>query len=653
MKKLLFVVWLTIASLPIFAVDYDAVIDNLYYKFSGLTASVVGCRDVKYWSNAYEVPYESGYGTYWTADLIIPETVTHNSQTYTIKVIGKEAFQYKQLHTVVIPATVSQIDEAAFAWTYAESINIPEGITSLNKNSFAGLKITSLTLPSTLNYIGEGALQECHQLQSITIPDNVTNIDKQAFAYCESLISVQLPENLHYIGESAFFNTGLQQITIPENVWSIGNYAFSYTQIKNISLTHTNCSLGEYVFYETPMESANLATTGKFMFGGLNNIQNKTQNLSITLIDDLTWISPYAFCSTDIQSINIPSSILSIGEGAFFGCTDLQSVVFEGNSIEEFPTQLFSGCTALTEITIPEGVTTISEKVFENCNLQKIIFPSTLDSIGAYNFSNYYGNSSIQNIEVYIPDLSQWLNLNFAREDNGSLKGSNPLSCSSNFYVNNEKLSDILTIPYDVYDLNFDVLGLSIKNFVGIEIHNSVQTIKHPIEYSDDLKWIKIESQTPPALDYYNFWGTTLLVPCGCIRAYRDAENWKEFSEIWDIPYYYEFSVNRDFIVDDYYNLGYVDIQQKPNCANDATLIIEADPRDGYHFAQWSDGNKDNPRTIQLTDHTYLTAEFAEGVSGLEDVYINAVSPQKVVIDGQIYIIRNNQTYIVTGQEVK
>ena len=659
MRKFFFLAWLTIASLPIFAVDYDAIIDNLYYKFSGSTATIVGSTAIKYWSNAYEVPYESGYGTYWTADLIIPETVTYNSRTYTVTVIGKEAFQHKSyLHSIVIPSTVSQIDEAAFAWTYAESINIPDGITSLNKHSFAGLKVTSLALPSSLNYIGEGALQECHQLQSLTIPDNVTTIDKQALAYCENLISVQLPANLHYIDESAFIYTGLQQINIPENVWSIGNYAFSYTQLKNISLTHANCSLGEYVFYETPMESATLATTGKFMFGGLNNTQNKTQNLSITLLDGLTWISPYAFCNTDIQTIAIPASVISLGEGAFSACTDLQSIIFTGSSIDEFPEQLFSGCTALTEISIPEGIKIIGERVFASCNLQKIAFPSTLDSIGAYNFgySNENGsyNTEEQNLEVHIPDLSQWLNIKFAREDYGALKGSNPLSLSTNLYVNGERLPDVLVIPNDVYDLHLDVLGISTRNTIGIDIPSSVENI-YTGSYSENLKWLRLEHHsTPPTLNEYNFYGTTLLVPCESIRAYRDANNWKSFGEIWDIPYYYEIIVNKDFIADNYYDLGYVDIVQKPTCANDATLIIEAHPRDGYHFDRWSDANTDNPRTIQLTDHTYLTAEFAEGETGIEEIVMKADRTCKVLEDGILYIIKPDGTiYNAQGAEVK
>ena len=160
---------------------------------------------------------------------------------------------------------------------------------------------------------------------------------------------------------------------------------------------------------------------------------------------------------------------------------------------------------------------------------------------------------------------------------------------------------------------------------------------------------------TPPAIttisDYLRV--CTLLVPCGCIRAYRDAAGWKEISQIWDIPYYYEFSVNQDFIVDNYYDLGNIEISQTPTCDNEYTIIVKANPREGYHFYQWSDGNKDNPRTIQLTDHTYLIAEFLNGADGLKSIEQESLSPSKLLRDGNVYIRRNGKTYTLHGQEVK
>ncbi len=349
-----------------------------------------------------------------------------------------------------------------------------------------------------------------------------------------------------------------------------------------------------------------------------------------------------------LQSIIIPEKCINIDDGAFAYCDNLTNIQLPTNSITTFPNSLFYGCSALEEIIVPEGVTQIGEQVFSECNsLKKIVFPSTLTKINGY-------NTTSSNLEIHIPSLTQWLNIDFARDDSGEINGSNPLSHSSNFYVNGEQLPNILTIPDDVYDLKLDVLGLVLNQMTGIIVPYSVESIRHGI-YSDNLKWLKIERETPPTLDSYNFdfYSTTLLVPCNCIRAYRDADKWKEFYNIWDIPYYYELSVNKDFIVDNYYNLGGVYVNQKPTCDNGNTLIIEASPIEGYHFEKWSDGDKTNPRTIQLTNHLYLTAEFAKGETAIEDIQVDATTPTKLLLDGQIYILRNNHFFDATGKLVK
>ena len=660
MRKFFIMTWLAIASVSLYAVDYDAMIDNLYYKFSGSTASVVGCTNIQDFPGAYQLT--DGNFTFWVVDIIIPSTVRRNSTTYTVTSISAGAFSSTNvgggdLHSVVIPNSITYIGEGAFGWQYyLESINIPEGISSIEKNAFCGIGISSLVLPSSLTYIGENAFQSCRNLQNVIIPQNVYNIDKSAFYNCENLTSIQFPtENLRYIGEYTFYNTGITQVEIPSSVWSIGRYAFAYAKLKNISIKNPNCGIDESAFAYTPMENATIASAGQYMFLGVSDIETKTKNLTITLLDGMTWIPDHAFTQTDIENISIPASVVSLGKGALSDCKDLKTITFNGNNISEIPDMLLSGCESLECVVVPEGISNIGEYVFRECRkLKRIEFPSTLTHIGRGNFDFYGNQEEDTNLEVYTPNLSQWFNIDFARDEYGGLDYSNPLSKTSNFYVNNEKLSGILTIPFDIYDLKLDVLGLATKNLIGIEIPYSVQSVKHPSYQGDNLKWIKMESQTPPTLDdYSNFWDITLLVPCDCIRAYRDAEHWKEFNEIWDIPYYYEFSVNKDFIVDNYYNLGYIDIQQKPTCNNNYTLIVEANPRDNYHFTQWSDGNKDNPRTIQLTDHTYLTAEFAEGVEGIDDNHLEGTTLQKIVIEGQIYIHRGEKTYTLTGQEVK
>ena len=82
-------------------------------------------------------------------------------------------------------------------------------------------------------------------------------------------------------------------------------------------------------------------------------------------------------------------------------------------------------------------------------------------------------------------------------------------------------------------------------------------------------------------------------------------------------------------------------------------LYIEAIADDGYHFAQWSDGNTDNPRKVEVKKNITYTAQFAEGESqGLHDLE-SETKPTKLIRDGQVYILRGDKTYSTTGAEVK
>ena len=91
MRKFFIMTWLAIASVSLYAVDYDAMIDNLYYKFSGSTASVVGCTNIQDFPGAYQLT--DGNFTFWVVDIIIPSTVRRNSTTYTVTSISAGAFR--------------------------------------------------------------------------------------------------------------------------------------------------------------------------------------------------------------------------------------------------------------------------------------------------------------------------------------------------------------------------------------------------------------------------------------------------------------------------------------------------------------------------------------------------------------------------------
>ena len=96
-----------------------------------------------------------------------------------------------------------------------------------------------------------------------------------------------------------------------------------------------------------------------------------------------------------ITQIEIPDSVTSISERAFTGCSSLTSVIIP-DSVISVGGGAFSGCTSLTSVMLPNSVTNINEGVFGGCtSLTNITIPDSVESIGDRAF---YGCSSLASI---------------------------------------------------------------------------------------------------------------------------------------------------------------------------------------------------------------------------------------------------------------
>jgi hypothetical protein len=285
-------------------------------------------------------------------------------------------------------------------------------VTSIGEEAFAGCTgLTSVTIPASVTSIGFGAFGECSGLTSVTIPASVTSIGDYVFYGCTSLTSVTIPYGVTSIGEAAFYGcTGLPSVTIPASVTSIGQMAFyGCTGLTSVTIPASVTSMGLGAFYDC------------------------TGLTSVTISPGVTSIGGYAFVGcTSLTSVTIPASVTSIGEAAFYGCTGLTSIAVDAenpnyssvdgvlfnkeqtsliqcpggkvgaytipSSVTSIGEGAFAGCSGLTSVTIPASVTSIGGGAFQSCtSLTSVTIPASVTSIGSGAFS---GCTSLTAIEV-------------------------------------------------------------------------------------------------------------------------------------------------------------------------------------------------------------------------------------------------------------
>ncbi|MBR2876283.1 MAG: leucine-rich repeat protein [Clostridia bacterium] len=124
--------------------------------------------------------------------------------------------------------------------------------------------------------------------------------------------------------------------------------------------------------------------TGEIVIPGTYN------DLPVMYIDD------YAFSGCKaLTSVTISDGVTHIGEHVFEGCTSLTSVTIP-NSVKSIGVCAFMDCTSLTSITIPNSIKSIGGSVFFNCaSLTSVAIPDSVTSIGGYVFSNCTSLTSI------------------------------------------------------------------------------------------------------------------------------------------------------------------------------------------------------------------------------------------------------------------
>lgn len=274
------------------------------------------------------------------------------------------------------------------------NIIIGNGITNVSDyllrkcSGFYDSPIKKIQIGEDVKHIGKYAFEGCNNVEPIILPEGLEIVDEYGFAHCKIQF---FPSNLKKLGDYAFWNCKFEN---PDAVEIIG----SFTEIPGNCFESTNLTsikLGE-----------NITVIGNSAFSYCEDLTN------VDLPENLMKIGNDAFFYSGITSIKIPAGVSEVGASAFSECKALSTVEFEGENLVEITRSMFSDCTNLYSIKIPNGVQVIYYRAFGGCvRLREITIPSSVTSIDNEAFE---GCENLAKIKGYTGSYAE----QYAQENN-------------------------------------------------------------------------------------------------------------------------------------------------------------------------------------------------------------------------------------------
>lgn len=292
-------------------------------------------------------------------------------------------------------------DENKITWNYTlendEIVEIKYESGEIQEN----LYIPSYLNGYPLTKIQADAFESNMNLKNVIIPKTVKEIGQWAFRSCSNLVGIKIDEDsdLTKIGKQAFYGcSNLDNITIPDTVIEIGVGAFDRTiwyDKKPYGELYINNVLYSYKG-EMP-ENTNIVIKEGTTSIVARCFDNKKNLVNIEIPDTVVYIGDYAFDDcTGLTSIELPNSVTYMGEEAFSGCNNLTSVKLSDN-LKEIKDYSFSGCDKLQDINIPNAVTNIGNGAFSNCSsLKKVSISNPIE----IKDNTFYQCSNLEEVQL-------------------------------------------------------------------------------------------------------------------------------------------------------------------------------------------------------------------------------------------------------------
>ena len=282
------------------------------------------------------------------------------------------------------------------------SVNIPANIT-ISNNQYA------------VTAIADEVFKSCGNLTKIILPEGIQTIGSNVFDNCYLLQKLELPSTLSSIGNNVIYGCNALS-TVVSHVLE----PFYIDDLTFVLLRQWNKNTQQYdytpssatLYVPAGTKSAYQTFTGWTIFNaieegevkettveGLNYLYYTVSKKATVVAGDYQQLTRVEIPAT-IMVDNVEYAVKSIGERAFFQC-GFESISLP-DGLETIGNQAFWNCSNLKSVTLPEGLESIGNEAFYSCiQLETLVLPSTLKSIGE---SAFNGNGALKEVTSLILD---------------------------------------------------------------------------------------------------------------------------------------------------------------------------------------------------------------------------------------------------------
>jgi len=267
---------------------------------------------------------------------------------------------------VLSPAGVQDVRAEALKEGDYEYTVLDGGTAAVSKYTGTDTKIV---LPAELDgkkviEIGTGAFKDNKNLQEIELANGVASIGTEAFRGCSNLQKIIIPNGVSALLDGIFADcTSLTEVTLPNSVRSTQG-AFG------------GCKSIQKVYYSGTLEQ----------WEQIENLDTEKELLSATIyFSDGTILSG---SKGDYEYQELTGGTIEIT--AYTGSDQILAIPssINGKAVTSIGEYAFNGNTAIREVTIPSGVTTIKPYAFYRSSAETVAVPSSVASIGQFAFQD-------------------------------------------------------------------------------------------------------------------------------------------------------------------------------------------------------------------------------------------------------------------------